>query len=39
MADEEVIDEGSWHGVANSHAGQGYVNGGPFWESGVKARA
>ena len=36
MADEEEIDEGSWHGLANSHAGVGHVNGGPFWESGVK---
>ena len=37
MAEEEPVDEGSWHGVANSHVGVGYVNAGPFWQSGVKA--
>ena len=36
--DEEVVDEGSWHGMANSHVGVGHVNGGPFWESGIKVR-
>ena len=36
MAEEEEVDAGSWHGVANSHVGIGYVNGGPFWQSGVK---
>ncbi len=36
MAEEEEVDAGSWHGLANSHVGIGYVNGGPFWQSGVK---
>ena len=37
MAQEEAVDEGSWHGMANSHVGVGYVNAGPFWQSGIKA--